>query len=54
MSVVFHCAATLKLEGSLKEALLLNTRGTQRALQLARTLPHLQVGPTRKHAPKCG
>ncbi|KAJ1524869.1 hypothetical protein ONE63_009735 [Megalurothrips usitatus] len=43
VSVVFHCAATLKLEGSLKDALHFNTRGTQRALQLARELPRLKV-----------
>ncbi|KAK3932150.1 Putative fatty acyl-CoA reductase [Frankliniella fusca] len=43
VSVVFHCAATLKLEGSLKDALHYNTRGTQRALRLAKELPHLKV-----------
>lgn len=41
--MVVHCAATLKLEGSLKQALHLNTRGTQRALEVAKTLPHLKV-----------
>ncbi|XP_034255924.1 putative fatty acyl-CoA reductase CG5065 isoform X2 [Thrips palmi] len=43
VSVVVHCAATLKLDGSLKDALHLNTRGTQRALEVAKTLPHLTV-----------
>ncbi|KAJ9594708.1 hypothetical protein L9F63_013982, partial [Diploptera punctata] len=42
VSVVFHCAATLKLEATLKDAVEMNTRGTWRILQLARDMKNLK------------
>ncbi|PNF28234.1 hypothetical protein B7P43_G07537 [Cryptotermes secundus] len=43
VSVVFHCAATLRLEAKLKDATEMNTAGTWRLLQLARGMIHLKV-----------
>ncbi|XP_071443977.1 putative fatty acyl-CoA reductase CG5065 [Hetaerina americana] len=40
-SVVFHCAATLRLEAKLKDAINTNTAGTWRILQLCRRMPNL-------------
>jgi fatty acyl-CoA reductase len=43
VSVVFHCAATLRLEAKLKDAVEMNTTGTWRVLQLARGMKQLKV-----------
>jgi fatty acyl-CoA reductase len=43
VSVVFHCAATLRLEAKLKDAVEMNTAGTWRILQLARGMTQLKV-----------
>jgi len=43
VSVMFHCAATLRLEAKLKDSVEMNTRGTWRALQLARGMTQLKV-----------
>lgn len=42
-NIVFHCAATLKLEANLKDALDMNTSGTKRVLDLAKKMPNLQA-----------
>jgi len=43
VSVVFHCAATLRLEAKLKDAVEMNATGTWRILQLARGMTQLKV-----------
>lgn len=43
VSVVFHCAATLRLEANLKDAVEMNAFGTWRVLQLARGMTQLKV-----------
>lgn len=43
VSVVFHCAATLRLEAKLKDATEMNTAGTWRMLQMARDMIQLKV-----------
>jgi fatty acyl-CoA reductase len=43
VSVVFHCAATLRLEAKLKDAVEMNITGTWRVLQLARGMKNLKV-----------
>ncbi|XP_047097962.1 fatty acyl-CoA reductase 1-like isoform X2 [Schistocerca piceifrons] len=43
VSVVFHCAASVRFDDSLRVAVVTNVVGTKRALQLAEQLPHLQV-----------
>jgi fatty acyl-CoA reductase len=43
VSVVFHFAATLRLEAKLKDAVEMNTMGTWRVLQLARDMTQLKV-----------
>ncbi|XP_069692562.1 putative fatty acyl-CoA reductase CG5065 [Periplaneta americana] len=43
VSVVFHCAATLRLEARLKDAVEMNTAGTWRLLQLARGMRSLKA-----------
>lgn len=40
-NIVFHCAATLRLEANLKDALDMNTTGTQRVLEVARKMKNL-------------
>lgn len=40
-NIVFHCAATLRLEANLKDAIDMNTTGTQRVLDLARKMQNL-------------
>lgn len=42
-SVVFHCAATLKLESTLYDAIVMNTLGTQRAVDVAKQIKGLQA-----------
>ncbi|XP_062707716.1 putative fatty acyl-CoA reductase CG5065 [Aedes albopictus] len=41
--IVFHCAATLKLEANLKDAIEMNTVGTKRVLDLCKQMRKLQV-----------
>ncbi|XP_031782895.1 putative fatty acyl-CoA reductase CG5065 isoform X2 [Nasonia vitripennis] len=41
LNVVFHCAATLRLESNLKDAVLMNTVGTKTVLDMAKTLRNL-------------
>lgn len=43
VSILFHCAATLKLEAKLKDAVEHNTAGTEKVLQLAREIKNLKV-----------
>lgn len=43
VSIVFHGAATLRLEANLKDAMEMNTWGTWRVLELAKELKHLEV-----------
>lgn len=40
--IVFHLAATLRLEANLKDAIEMNTTGTQRVLDLAKKMPNLE------------
>lgn len=42
-SVVFHFAATLKLEAKLKDAIEQNTAGTQRVIDVAKQIKNLKV-----------
>ncbi|XP_049840533.1 fatty acyl-CoA reductase 1-like [Schistocerca gregaria] len=43
VSVVFHCAASVRFDDSLRNAVNTNVVGTKRLLQLAEQLPNLQV-----------
>ncbi|XP_018335470.1 putative fatty acyl-CoA reductase CG5065 isoform X2 [Agrilus planipennis] len=43
VSVIFHCAATLKLEAPLKDAIEMNTAGTEKILELAKKTKHLKA-----------
>lgn len=43
VNVVFHMAATLKLEGTLKDAIDMNTAGTQRVIELCKEMKNLQA-----------
>ena len=43
VDIVFHVAALVKFNGSLKDAINMNVEGTQRILQLADSMPKLQV-----------
>lgn len=43
VSVVYHCAATIRFDETLKKAVLLNTRGTKSMLDLAGEMEHLDV-----------
>uniref|UniRef100_A0A8D0H5B4 Fatty acyl-CoA reductase n=1 Tax=Sphenodon punctatus TaxID=8508 RepID=A0A8D0H5B4_SPHPU len=43
INVVFHCAATVRFDEPLKHALLLNVRGTQQLLLLARQMQKLEA-----------
>lgn len=43
VQVVFHCAATLKLEAKLKDAIDMNTSGTWRVLQICKNMSKLKV-----------
>lgn len=40
-NIVFHCAATLRLEANLKDALDMNTTGTKRVLDVAKKMTNL-------------
>uniref|UniRef100_U5EPY7 Fatty acyl-CoA reductase n=1 Tax=Corethrella appendiculata TaxID=1370023 RepID=U5EPY7_9DIPT len=41
--IVFHCAATLKLEACLKDAIEMNTTGTRRIIELGKKMKRLSV-----------
>lgn len=43
VNVVFHMAATLKLESNLKDALEHNTRGTARIIEICRNMKNLEA-----------
>jgi fatty acyl-CoA reductase len=43
VNVVFHAAATIRFNESLKFAVTLNTLGTQRVIQLCKNIHNLQV-----------
>lgn len=43
VSIVYHCAATIRFDETLKKAVLLNTRGTKCMLDLAEQMQSLQV-----------
>lgn len=43
VSIVYHCAATIRFDETLKKAVLLNTRGTKLMLELAEQFKHLDV-----------
>lgn len=42
-NIVFHMAATLKLEGNLKDAIDMNTTGTRRALDISKQMKGLEA-----------
>ncbi|XP_046383096.1 fatty acyl-CoA reductase 1 [Ischnura elegans] len=42
-SIVYHCAATIRFDAPLKQAVMLNTRGTRSVLQLAMEMPKLEA-----------
>ncbi|XP_039497310.1 putative fatty acyl-CoA reductase CG5065 [Drosophila santomea] len=41
VSIVYHCAATVRFDEPLRNAVFMNTRGTKYMLELAQTLKHL-------------
>jgi fatty acyl-CoA reductase len=43
VSVVFHCAATIRFDDPLKTAVFLNIRGTREVMLLARNMKDLKV-----------
>ncbi|XP_077295479.1 putative fatty acyl-CoA reductase CG5065 [Arctopsyche grandis] len=43
VNVIFHCAATLKLEANLKDAIQMNTCGTWSLIEIARKIKQLDV-----------
>lgn len=43
VSIIYHFAATIRFDESLKKAVLLNTRGTKLMLELAKTFKKLEV-----------
>lgn len=43
VSIVYHCAATVRFDEALKRAVLLNTRGTKLMLELSKTFKKLDV-----------
>lgn len=43
VTMIFHCAATLKLEANLKDAILFNTLGTWKLIELCREMKNLKV-----------
>ena len=40
---IFHCAASVRFDDPLKDAILMNTRGTREICQLAMDMPHLKA-----------
>lgn len=45
VNILYHGAATLKLESNLKDAVELNTWGTYKVIQLAKEMKKLEVSP---------
>lgn len=43
VSIIFHSAASVRFDDPLKEAILMNTRGTREMLEFALTLKHLKA-----------
>ncbi|ETE57055.1 Fatty acyl-CoA reductase 1, partial [Ophiophagus hannah] len=43
VNVIFHCAATVRFDAPLKDALLLNVMGTQQLLRLAHQMKNLEA-----------
>lgn len=43
VSLIYHCAATIRFDETLKKAVLLNTRGTRDMLRLAKECKKLEV-----------
>lgn len=43
VSILFHVAASVRFDDPLKEAILMNTRGTRETVKFGRTLPKLAV-----------
>ncbi|XP_011503669.1 PREDICTED: putative fatty acyl-CoA reductase CG5065 [Ceratosolen solmsi marchali] len=43
VNILFHCAATLRLEASLRDAILINTVGTKNILTLAKEIVNLKA-----------
>lgn len=43
VSIIYHCAATIRFDEALRSAVLLNTRGTKLVLELARECRHLAL-----------
>lgn len=43
VSIVYHCAATVRFDEALKRAVILNTRGTKLMLELCKTFKKLDV-----------
>jgi fatty acyl-CoA reductase len=43
VNIVFHVAATVRFDEKLKTAAYINVRSTKHLLELARSMPHLQV-----------
>lgn len=46
VSIVYHCAATVRFDECLKRAVQLNTRGTKLMLELCKTFKKLDVSST--------
>lgn len=42
VNIVFHCAATLKLEANLRDAIDMNTTGTWRLIKICREMKNLE------------
>jgi fatty acyl-CoA reductase len=43
VSIVFHSAASVRFDDTLKYATIINTRGTREVMQIARNMKHLEV-----------
>lgn len=43
VNVIFHCAATLRLESNLTDAIEMNTTGTWRVIEICRPMKNLDV-----------
>jgi fatty acyl-CoA reductase len=43
VSVVFHCAATISFDDTLKNSVIMNVRGTREVMLLARNMKQLKV-----------
>ena len=43
VSIVFHTAATIRFDAPLKQAVIVNTRGTKYMLDLAKEIKNLEV-----------